>query len=251
MTYNFPTNDNSAATATMGASSGLGTAPSGSSLADFYVGPGGQQQGGFKFGSSIYDQYMQQAMQKLMEEEQSGRGDLQKYYEQGLGFGAPYRAAGASGLEAYLGTLGLGGPGAQKKAIDSFKTSPGYQFALQQGLQGVQRGEAAKGLGGSGAEMRALQQTGQGLANQQYGQYQQRLASLAGMGQSEADRAAQMATGMGGSLAQLGEFYGGSQAQLMSTLAQMQLEKEEAAKQRKSSLWGGLGSLFGDALSFL
>lgn len=49
----------------------------------------------------------------------------------------------------------------------SFTTDPGYQFALDQGLQAVQRSNSAKR--GSGNALLALQRTGQGLAAQQFG----------------------------------------------------------------------------------
>lgn len=47
--------------------------------------------------------------------------------------------------------------------------TPGYQFALNQGLKSIQNGFAAKGLGSSGAAMGGAGQFATGLADQTYG----------------------------------------------------------------------------------
>jgi hypothetical protein len=51
--------------------------------------------------------------------------------------------------------------------------TPGYQFALQQGLRGVNAGMAAGGLAGSGAAMKAGGQFAEGLASSTYNQQYQ------------------------------------------------------------------------------
>lgn len=50
-----------------------------------------------------------------------------------------------------------------------FRNSPGYKFALEQGLQGVQRSAAAKGTLLTGGTLKDLAQYGTGLADQTYG----------------------------------------------------------------------------------
>lgn len=67
-----------------------------------------------------------------------------------------------------------------------FQKSPGYDFQLQQGLEGLQSTAAARGGLYSGAAMQAAQTYGQGLANQEYGNFQNRLASLGSAGQAAA-----------------------------------------------------------------
>lgn len=54
----------------------------------------------------------------------------------------------------------------------------GYQFALDQGNQMINRGAAAKGMLGSGNVLAELAKYGQGLASQQYDTEANRLASL-------------------------------------------------------------------------
>lgn len=86
---------------------------------------------------------------------------------------APFREAGLRGLAQYEGTLG-----------PSFQESPGYRFAFDEGVRAIDRGASARGLLGSGGRLRELTRYGQGVANQEFGGYQNRLASLAGIGQT-------------------------------------------------------------------
>lgn len=243
---------------------------------------GGLFGGGAKrYGSDVdramqqYRQYMQQAEQTLTGHEAAGRQDIQQALAAAQGYGAPYRGAGAAGLQAYLGSLGLpqqvteatdmpypdaGGmlpvspPGTAatpESALDiarkMFESSPGYQFALKQGLQGVRRGMAAGGLRGSGAEERALQRYGTGLASQEYGAWQDRLKGLAGMGAETGERAAERAYGTGTALSGLGERYGGALAGLYGMLgqagAESELAKAQMAAQERAERARGLGGL--------
>lgn len=56
--------------------------------------------------------------------------------------------------------------------------TPGYQFALQQGLRGTNNALAAQGLGLSGAQAKGLSSFATGLANQTYGdQYNRALST--------------------------------------------------------------------------
>lgn len=206
---------------------------------------GGGMTGAIRGAGNTYQEYLKKAMGALQQHEAAGRGDIEKYYGQGVGFGAPYRQAGQEALGGYLGSLGLGAPGGQQRAIDTFRASPGYQFALQQGTQGVQRQMAARGLGGSGAEMAALQRTGQGLADQEFGQYQQRLSGLAGAGEQAGLSAQQGAFGTGGQLAQLGLGYGGQIAGMYGTMGQAQAEAQMAAEKAKQESAAGIGKSFG------
>ena len=96
---------------------------------------------------------------------------------------APYYGAGQQGLNALRYELGLGD---QPEGYAGFQASPGYQFARDEGLSAVEGGAAARGGLYSGATMQALQERGTGLANQEYGNYVNRLTSLAGSGQNAA-----------------------------------------------------------------
>lgn len=57
--------------------------------------------------------------------------------------------------------------------------TPGYQFALQQGLKGTNNALASQGLGLSGAQAKGLSQFATGLADQTYGdQYNRALSTF-------------------------------------------------------------------------
>lgn len=68
----------------------------------------------------------------------------------------------------------------QKFSFDSnnLANTPGYQFALQQGLKGTNNSLAAQGLGLSGAQAKGLSNFATGLADQTYGnQYNRALST--------------------------------------------------------------------------
>lgn len=80
---------------------------------------------------------------------------------------------------------------AQQNAFAQFRTDPGYQFAFDEGSKALQNSAAARGILNSGATAKALTRYGQGVADQQYGNYFARLQSLAGLGQSATGATAQ------------------------------------------------------------
>jgi hypothetical protein len=99
---------------------------------------------------------------------------------------APWRQYGQAGLQRFADTLG-----------PSFQASPGYQFAMDQGVRALDRSAAGRGMLDSGAQRMALMRFGQGLANQEFGNYQNRLAALAGLGQTAAGQGVQAGMGFG------------------------------------------------------
>lgn len=80
--------------------------------------------------------------------------------------------------------------------------TPGYQFRMNQGLQGVERSAAARGGLNSGGTLRALQRYGEGLAASEYGDFANRLASLIGLGQTAATTSGQFGQQTGANIGQ-------------------------------------------------
>lgn len=93
---------------------------------------------------------------------------LQPYQEQG---GAAYTAQGD--------LMGLNGAEARTRAAGEFRSDPGYQFQLSEGLNAIDAGAAAKGMLTSGSTIKAEQRFGMGLADQSFKDYYGRLNSLA------------------------------------------------------------------------
>ena len=95
--------------------------------------------------------------------------DLQQGYDQsGRLLNQVYTQPLQSTAGMSANALGLNGPGGNAAATAAFQAGPGYQFALEQGLEGVTRAANAAGMGASGNMLREAQTYGQGLANQEY-----------------------------------------------------------------------------------
>lgn len=99
---------------------------------------------------------------------------------------APYRDAGSRALGYYEDFLGVNGADAAASARNMFQTSPGYDFAFDEGMRATEGSAAARGGLLSGGTLKALQARGQGLANQEYGSYLDRFLGLAGIGENAA-----------------------------------------------------------------
>jgi hypothetical protein len=99
---------------------------------------------------------------------------------------APWREAGGTANTQAANLLGLYGQPAADTAMQTFQSSPGYQFQLEQGLRGVDASAAARGMLRSGATLKAEQTFGQGLAAQDFGNYYNRLMDLSKTGESAA-----------------------------------------------------------------
>lgn len=88
---------------------------------------------------------------------------------------APYREAGAGALDVYKDIV-LGGD------LSKFQTSPGYQFRLGQGIEGLERTAAARGGLLSGAQLKGVERFSQGLASDEYQNYLNQLYNLSQQG---------------------------------------------------------------------
>jgi hypothetical protein len=95
----------------------------------------------------------------------------------------PYLDMGLQGQQAYNSLLGLG---QAPEGFGGYQQSPGYQFQLQQGLDAAQSSAAARGGLMSGNTLAAMNTYGQGVANQDYQTYLNRLQGIGQQGQSAA-----------------------------------------------------------------
>jgi hypothetical protein len=161
-------------------------------------------------------------------------GTISPYYQ-------PYIDAGNQAipqLQSQYGQL-TNDPGGKFNQIgQSFHQSPGYQFALQQGLNGANNAAAAGGLLGTNAHQQQSSQIAEGLANQDYynymngalGLYGQGLGGLNNMYNGGYNASNELAQSLGNILgAQGSNAYAGASNQNSSD----------------SDFFGGLGSLLG------
>lgn len=98
-------------------------------------------------------------------------GQASAAYDPLAALGTKYGAATTLGLDS----LGVNGADGNTRAVNAFQTGPGYQFAQDQGLQALDRRRAVTGMYGSGnADIDTLKFS-QGLGNQEYGNWQNKL----------------------------------------------------------------------------
>ncbi len=95
--------------------------------------------------------------------------------------GTKYNAAG----DMYLNSLGLNGAAGNDAATAAFRSSPGYDFNVNQSLDALDRRAASRGLLGSGNNSLDTLNVVHGLADQDYQNYLTRLAGLTSLGAQE------------------------------------------------------------------
>ena len=88
-----------------------------------------------------------------------------------------------------------------------FHESPDYQFAFSEGQRALDQGAAARGGLFGGGNTRDTIKYGQGMANQQYGTFYNRLQSMAGQGQTAAGGLGSLGANMAG---QIGGYHNNS-----------------------------------------
>ncbi len=89
--------------------------------------------------------------------------------------------------------------------FSKFYESPDYKFAMDQGLQGLERGASARGGMYSGGADADRMKFASGLASQNYGSFYNRLAGLAGVGQTTASGLGQLGMGMASNIGNINQ----------------------------------------------
>lgn len=111
------------------------------------------------------------------------------------GLSQPTIDRGNAAGQIYSGLLGVGGdPAASQQALATYRGSSGYQDLLTQGLGAVNANAYARGMGDSGATLKALQTRGMNLADQNVNQYLGNLNNLIQTGNSAIGNVAGVAT---------------------------------------------------------
>lgn len=108
------------------------------------------------------------------------------------------------GAGLYADSLGINGAQGNQNAVNAFQAGPGYDFALNQGIDAIARKRNAGGMLNGGNADRDAQIYGQGLANQEYGNWQKQLAAYNPLELSATQGAATGNQGNNAALAGLG-----------------------------------------------
>jgi hypothetical protein len=118
----------------------------------------------------------------------------------------------SSGAPNYMAALGVGTPDQVAAARTGFTQTPGYQALMNSALQGVQRQEAAGGMGASGNADIAALLGATGVTGNAYQQYVNNLLSANTLGAQTTGTAAAGQAGQYDTLANLAQNYGQNQA---------------------------------------
>lgn len=152
---------------------------------------------------------------------------------------APAIQGGAVADARIQALLGLGGDAAAAgQAFDAYRGSTGYDFRVQQGEGAINSNAYARGMGNSGATLKALTQYGQGVASQEFGNY---LGQLGGVSSTGAN-ARGLVAGVGNNAAN-------TQAQALAANGTNQGNAAIAQGQNMSGLLQNLAQIGGSALS--
>lgn len=134
--------------------------------------------------------------------------------EEAQGYLEPVIGAGDTARSYQLGALGLPGGVDRATAEAAFRDAPGYQFAFNQGQNAVQTSAAAGGRLFSGGTLKALTKFGQGIADQSFGQWFDRVGGFTAAGTNARGAGAGIAMDRGRTLADLAR--GGGEARASS-----------------------------------
>ena len=99
-----------------------------------------------------------------------------------------YLDLGKRGAGLYADAMGLGGEDGVGRAREAFTTGPGYQFAMDQGQQAIERLGSKYGRGNSGNTDLDMLRYATGFADQNYGDWLTRLGGYNDMYTGGVDR---------------------------------------------------------------
>ena len=187
-------------------------------------------QGGAQAGGNMAANAANRAAQMQQEEATRSRAALSPWTSAGTGaIGKVTNLLGLGTLKTNGGnynTYGLDPAGAketQQQALADFETSPGYQFRMDEGMKALDRSAASRGLLRSGAQQKAINTFGQGIASEEYNNYMRNLLAVSGLGNQAASSAnntvGQLTSNAGNFIAQGGAARGSAYAAGANALA--------------------------------
>jgi hypothetical protein len=117
---------------------------------------------------------------------------------------SPYMETGKGAVLSLAQLYGLptpsnpnGGQPYGQESLDAFKRSPDYEFARQQGMEGLTFSAAAQGLLRSRGHLNETVRFNQGLATQNFGNYRNALMDLSKIGAQSTGQFSSIMAGMG------------------------------------------------------
>lgn len=111
--------------------------------------------------------------------------------------------AGAGGGQYAINVPGVGGGNGQQSVSDLIRSTPGYQFRMDEGRRAIDSSAASRGMLLSGGALKRLQDFGSEYAAQEFDKYYNRLAGVAGSGQTATGNIAAGSQAAGANLANI------------------------------------------------
>jgi len=125
--------------------------------------------------AALYNQYGTDANKYL----DTGLANQLPQLNNAIGAYTPLSDLGAkygAGTNTYMDSLGLNGASGNANAVNTFQASPGYNWQRDQAIEATARNANRFGAGGN--ELAAITDRANNLANQEYGNWQNRLAGF-------------------------------------------------------------------------
>lgn len=120
-------------------------------------------------GASMQADAANQASANQLQATRESNAMQQKMYDENVKRQDPYLQAGNTALSQLQGGMAPGGQFTQNFAPSDLAMDPSYKWRLQQGTQNLNASAAARGMVGSGQNMKDVMNYGQDAASQEYG----------------------------------------------------------------------------------
>lgn len=164
-------------------------------------------------GASMQADAASQASANQLQATRESNAMQQKMYDENVKRQDPYLQAGNTALSQLQGGMQPGGQFTKNFAPSDLAMDPSYKWRLQQGTQNLNASAAARGMVGSGQNMKDVMNYGQDAASQEYGNAYNRyrtnredlyskLSGLTQMGQNTATGVGTQGMNMAGQQAQ-------------------------------------------------
>ena len=169
-----------------------------------------------------------------------------QYNALGAGYN-PYIAAGGNVLQMLMNGTGANGAAGNAAYTDAYRSSPGYQAAMETGMRSGERALNAANMGQSGRAALELQRRGMGIENQEADNFWNKLMGIGNQGfQATGAQAGLGAQGLGQQANLRGSAFGG-QMNAAGTIGQGQVAGAQAQQQGVGNLLNAGTNLAGSA----
>jgi hypothetical protein len=191
---------------------------------------------------------IQQGYSQLSDLFGQGRSALNTNYRAALAPLTAQQGTNTAGSNQLASLLGFGPQGSQGIQT-TLQNLPGYQFALNQGIQNTDRQAQAMGQGASGNLLKSIADYSSGLASQNYNNYATQLQPFLGAANTGAANIANVNQNLGNnlntSLMGQGNAAYGAQTSIGNANANADLAGLTASGNTMGALLGGAGALLG------